>query len=408
MIDMFAPVDPAIKEKVLAAYLAGTGRNQICRALNGQGIKLSHGSVSNIINAYKREHESLQQKSSSILQQKQSEVDIGGSLVSPTGLGTAVTGPPWLGEEKEAPATQTTPAKEDDVKPESPVKTTDVITEKFVETIRLQDNFFPSLYGATTMTRKTPREPDNIVETEDLFTDTNKLIYNYSPALHKKLTRKEDQDSRAPLTLIWCRMLREITREKFKIKKEKLVIDRRKEKLLEWMRNLDERESDLREREPFLEVAKKLQETKLTLEDCIPWIEIINEVAQVQRITVTQAATSVAQDIRLSRQLRDIEKEIELKNQELGLIDMATIKKKQAITVVEDLLESQIINLVKFAGKWDGYWNWLYHQQCSGKPTGNRSNNGYGVTSPLSGTDLIKLNLLQLQTSNMLNKMAGR
>jgi hypothetical protein len=54
---MFAPVDPTIKEKVISAYLAGHGRNQITRDLNGQGIKVSHGSISNIINAYKRKHE---------------------------------------------------------------------------------------------------------------------------------------------------------------------------------------------------------------------------------------------------------------------------------------------------------------------------------------------------------------
>src|SRR5215471_1582845 len=52
---MFTP----IKEKVISAYLAGSGkgRNQITRELHEQGIKVSHGSVSNIINAYKRMHE---------------------------------------------------------------------------------------------------------------------------------------------------------------------------------------------------------------------------------------------------------------------------------------------------------------------------------------------------------------
>src|SRR5215467_6835455 len=54
---VFAPVDPAIKEKVLSAYLAGHGRNQITREMHGLGIKVSHGSISNIINAYKRKHE---------------------------------------------------------------------------------------------------------------------------------------------------------------------------------------------------------------------------------------------------------------------------------------------------------------------------------------------------------------
>jgi hypothetical protein len=54
---MFAPVDPSIKEKVVAAYLVGRGRNQIDREFRSQGIKISHGSISNIINTYKREHE---------------------------------------------------------------------------------------------------------------------------------------------------------------------------------------------------------------------------------------------------------------------------------------------------------------------------------------------------------------
>ena len=55
---MFTPIDPAIKEKVISAYLAGKkGRNQITRELHEHGIKVSHGSISNIINAYKRKHE---------------------------------------------------------------------------------------------------------------------------------------------------------------------------------------------------------------------------------------------------------------------------------------------------------------------------------------------------------------
>jgi len=54
---VFAAVDPSIREKVVAAYLAGKGRNQIDREFRSQGIKLSHGSISNFINTYKREHE---------------------------------------------------------------------------------------------------------------------------------------------------------------------------------------------------------------------------------------------------------------------------------------------------------------------------------------------------------------
>src|SRR5215469_8475200 len=54
---MFTPVDPAIKEKVISAYLTGKGRNRITRELHEQGVRVSHGSISNIIRAYKRKHE---------------------------------------------------------------------------------------------------------------------------------------------------------------------------------------------------------------------------------------------------------------------------------------------------------------------------------------------------------------
>ena len=57
---MFTPVDPAIKEKVISAYLTGKGRNQITRELHEQGVRVSHGSISNIIGAYKRKHEQPQ------------------------------------------------------------------------------------------------------------------------------------------------------------------------------------------------------------------------------------------------------------------------------------------------------------------------------------------------------------
>src|SRR5215467_1089252 len=54
---MICNVDPAIKEKVISAYLTGKGRNQITRELHEQGVRVSHGSISNIIGAYKRKHE---------------------------------------------------------------------------------------------------------------------------------------------------------------------------------------------------------------------------------------------------------------------------------------------------------------------------------------------------------------
>ena len=55
----------------------------------------------------------------------------------------------------------------------------------------------------------------------------------------------------------------------------------------------------------------------LTLEDALPWIETINEVAQMQNMDSKQAAISVAEDITLNKQFGGIQKQIERANQEL-------------------------------------------------------------------------------------------
>jgi hypothetical protein len=59
---MLAPIDPAIKEKIITAFLTGHGVNRITRDLHQQGVKVSHGSVSNIVRKFK--HEKSQQRQS--------------------------------------------------------------------------------------------------------------------------------------------------------------------------------------------------------------------------------------------------------------------------------------------------------------------------------------------------------
>src|SRR5215469_5637650 len=66
---VFAPVSEEIREKVIGYHLAGHGRNRIDRLLSEQGVKVSHGSISNIIARYRREHEQPPQPQS--IQQQQ-------------------------------------------------------------------------------------------------------------------------------------------------------------------------------------------------------------------------------------------------------------------------------------------------------------------------------------------------
>lgn len=88
---VFAPVDASIREKIITLHLAGQGRNSIDRELRAQGVRVSHGSISNIINRYKREHEQSSQPASSC-----NEVSVQPNASISTGVGLKETSPPSL------------------------------------------------------------------------------------------------------------------------------------------------------------------------------------------------------------------------------------------------------------------------------------------------------------------------
>jgi hypothetical protein len=167
----------------------------------------------------------------------------------------------------------------------------------------------------------------------------------------------------------WMGILKQIRREKDQRRHELLVIDRRKQKLSEWRKRLEQmqydltaRESRILESESFLPLARQLQEMKLALEDALPWIETIREKAEAENVDIRTTAINVAQELRLCRQFGGIQKQIERANQELALINMATIQKQQALTLLMDLsnrgvTESQIVQLINFAGEWQKYQN---------------------------------------------------
>jgi hypothetical protein len=107
----------------------------------------------------------------------------------------------------------------------------------------------------------------------------------------------------------------------------------------------------------------------------------------------------LAEDIRLNKQLGDIRVQIQRANQELALINMATMQKQQALTVVEDLVKKgvtseQIAGLIDFASQW-------YRNQQLQQPGGN-GNNGHGS---ISLSDSIRLNMLKSNTADILNKL---
>ena len=139
-----------------------------------------------------------------------------------------------------------------------------------------------------------------------------------------------------------------------------LIIDLHKQTLEEWRQRLDQREFNLKDREtsvfeaePFLSVAKQLQNLEIGME----WISILQEKSQVENVDIKKTTITVAQEL---GQYGDIQKQIERANQELTLINMETMQRQQALTVIHNLLgrgvtESQIVQLINFAYEWNKY-----------------------------------------------------
>jgi hypothetical protein len=170
--------------------------------------------------------------------------------------------------------------------------------------------------------------------------------------------------------------------------------------------NLKDRETRVFEAEPFLGVAKELQNLGIDMGLALPWVEVIRRKAEAENVDIRACATILSQEL---VQYGSLQKQIESANQGLALINMATIQKKQALTLLMDLsnrgvTESQIVQLIDFAGEWQKYWSTTTTDGKNNLQQPSNGNNGYGDGN-LSMNDLISLNLLKGSTTNMLNRI---
>ena len=241
----------------------------------------------------------------------------------------------------------------------------------------------------------------------------------------------------------WYSLMNQMKKEKYQRTHERLVLDRRESKLEEWRKRLEQMQYDLTTREgriiesePYLSLAKKLQEMKLTLEDALPWLETINEVAQMQNMDIKQAAISVAQELRLYRQFGGLDKSVKQLEGELKMLNISITQKQPVITTLLKLKQngvkdddiiglSKIIDLSTMGREWTPFGSRTGMGQNPsvsmdqnpdvsmdmGPEQSNGSNGNNGSTTSSNGNgnfsinDLIRLNLLKSTTTNMLNRM---
>ena len=289
---VFAPVDPAIKEKVIYAYLAGHGRNQITRELHEQGIKISHGSVSNFINAYKRKHEQAPSPPEQQASSGSNNADIGESspLFSGKGKATSVTprdGGPLThflsGEGEDTMTTVPDPISSTDGSPAS---------------LKVED-------------------ADVINSSEEPNTPSTPSDLTYSPAW-------DPDDEQAMQT----RFLRVIIAEREKRHQEISLINKEKEliayeqrnlelekKQLDYeQRNLETRLAEVNKYRDILPSAKYLREMGVDFHEITIWIETIRDKAATEGIDHKSAVSLIVQDL-LYNQYNTLQKAIQKRQQ---------------------------------------------------------------------------------------------
>jgi hypothetical protein len=436
---VFPAVKPEIRQKIITAHLAGLGRNLIARQLNEQGLKVSRQSVSNIINRYKKEHTSTNTQPSQLYTDINKQ-----KLHSDANTDRLTTFPEeTLAETKfknskdisiEDHVITNTQDFEEDGYPVSPAKGnplswwfvngSEAVSNKSSQIINAPERPLTaesnnSKYTSPAITvMGSPTSTSGVGQ--PITTTTSKTVpkkvYPRNPIEDRffELDRKaweyygHAQDN----------IMNQIKKEKDQRRHELSLIDRRKSKLKEWREGLEERESNLKDREarirsfePYLLLAKKLSEMKLTLGDALYWTQTINEVAQTKKMDIKAATVYVAQELRQYRQLGGLEKKIERANQELTLINMAAIKKQEALTVVEDLLnkgitQTQILQLIDV-----GTNNGNRQQPSNSNPavpdrelSPVEENNGYGGGNFTMG-DYLKLQMLKGSNTNLLSRM---
>jgi hypothetical protein len=440
------------------------GRNEIARMLSGQ---ISEGSVGNIIRAYRKQSYDTTQKHASVNDSQVNDMVEQGSLTRVTTfheekdiwienriqdfeengypLENSQKGPlSWFvdnSETKSEAAIRQTRSSDSPTTVNS-TKNKSLPRSTFVKAFTSpSDKSLPQSTSMKTITAG-QHQQQSVLEPEDLSLEPEELRSVPDRVIPKRRSVQDEIELELKIEggKAWqfygaaqTRILNQIAKEKDRRRHELFLIDQRRKRLEQMQYDLTVREREL---EAYLGLAKKLQEMGLTLDDAMPCFETITQVVQMEKLDTKSASIYVSQELALNRQFKGIRSQIERANYDLvtaranyALINETTMQKQQALTVVEDLIkrgatESQILQLINFAGEWNRYW----HQT----PTNNgnspeQPNNGLGngnlqqsgnlrqLSNPGPGSnngdnfstnDLLRLNLLKSNTTRQLNRIA--
>jgi hypothetical protein len=172
---------------------------------------------------------------------------------------------------------------------------------------------------------------------------------------------------------------RELEQKKKELEQQRIQVDRARY-------DLQIREIKLLDAEPLILVARQLQDLGADINQFLPWVETIHEKAQAENIPIEKAAYSLAQDLRMYRQLGGLKKNIQLTTQQLQMLNMSLQKQQEAIMTLVNLQsagisESEIVELIGVVNQWR---NWRGIVMGQGNGSNNNGNKAWRLDDKLN------------------------
>jgi hypothetical protein len=325
---MFTPVDPAIKEKVISAYLTGKGRNQITRELHEQGVRVSHGSISNIIGAYKRKHEQPLQSDRndhSGIEQAYITPRDGGPLShllneDPDSIAADHCQEAWenISDIGILP-TKLEPFPSEDLETEMSKQATnqDDVNSQSASPEEEERGFEQS------QPRSRLPDPENPPVDQDWDPDESYQTRLWNRIMIERRIRREE-------LLLIEQQRQELNIERQQIAQIRSIIDQQKY-------DLEVRQNKMIEYESLIPSARELRNCGISLELILPYLSAINEKAVAENIDLKTAANNLVYDIREYRQLGTLQDSIKQVKQQLSVLNAFNEQQKLAVTTLINL-----------------------------------------------------------------------
>jgi hypothetical protein len=361
---VFKSLDPTVKEKVLAAYRGGQHRNQIVRELQKKGVRVSQGTVSKLIHQ-ESTHEVDIRTTSAIIKIAEPSTSVKG-VEPPSAIVVNRPLPPSGGPlrhlvEQEASEVE---SRIDNIINRYVIKEGQTVEkENFDQCRALEDS---SRYSDSR-------------DQEKIQTQTQ-IMPQWAIDLNDTISRHKQQVQH------WLAL----------VAHHKGLLENQRQSLMELKQTMDKE-------------AAEIKAQKEELKEIEPWLEMIKEVAQSKNMDVKEAATFVAQELKLSQEFGGIQRQIEIAQGELKMLNISIAQKQPIVTTLLKLQQNgvkddDIIGLSKMIDLSRMGREWIPRQGQGNENNGNgnlqQPNNGNGNFS-----DWVRLNLLRNNTTNMLNRM---